>query len=312
MEIFKHSIGGVFSMVLILGAFGMEGCRSDLAALLPEEIKGWKVAQEDRIYDRDTLYDYIDGGAELYLSYGFKRVVSRTYSTSGRPDVVVDLFDMGTSQEAFGVFSHGMETVDDMFGQGSLYTEGMLLFWKDRFFVSILAFPETPESKRAVLELSRTIETAIPEEGPLPEILALLPQQGLVRESIRYFHHHVWLNSHYFIADQNILHIDERTDAVLARYGEPEKRCLLLLVNYRNEHDAQRAYEDFATHYLPELSQDRIVQIEDGTWTACQRTGALLALVFNASTKDRASRLMQAVQDNLGTGERPIEEEKYP
>jgi len=280
----------------------------DPGSLLPDEIEGWKVAGEDRVYDRDTLYEYIDGGAELYLSYGFEQVVSRTYVRSGQPDIVVDLFDMGRSRDAFGVFSHGMETADDTFGQGSQYTAGMMLFWKDRFFVSILAYPETAESKDAVFDLSRAIEAAIPEAGPLPEILAVLPEGGLVRESVRYFRHHAWLNTYCFIADQNVLHLGGEVDAVLARYGE-ENRSVLLLLSYRAEQDAQRAYEDFATYYQPKLSEEQVVQIEDGTWAACERNGALLAVVLQAPTEDRALQLMQAVHGNVGNWKRPTEEE---
>lgn len=285
---------------------------SDLTALLPDIIEGWKVTAKDQIYNRDNLYDYIDGGAELYLSYGFKRVINRTYSKSGQPDIVVDIFDMGTSQNTFGVFSHSRETVDKTFGQGSQCAEGLLLFWKDRYYVSLLAHPETVESKRAIFDLARKIEMAIAKEGPLPEILTLLPQQSLVRESIRYFHHYVWLNSHYFVADRNILHINENTDALLAKYGERGKRYLLLLVQYEKDKDAKHAYNDFVKYYLPELSKEWVVKIEDGTWTACQLTGNLLIVVFNTPVKDKAVQLIKTVQKNVRSGKKPLSVKEKP
>lgn len=299
MDIFKHIVVGIFFLSLITGVFGMEGCRSNPGASLPDEIGGWKVAGEDRVYDRDTLYEYIDGGAELYLSYGFERVVSRTYVRSDQPDILVDVFDMGRSWDAFGVFSHGMEMVDETLGQGSQYTAGMMLFWKDRFFLSILAYPETAESKEAVFDLSRAVEAAIPEAGSLPEIMAFLPEGGLVRESVRYFRHHAWLNTYCFIADQNVLHLGDEVDAVLAKYGE-ESRSVLLLLSYRAEQDARRAYEDFVAYYQPDLSEKRAVQVEDGTWTAGEQIGVFVAVALRASSEDRVLRLMQAVRNELG------------
>ena len=125
-------------MLSIFGAISMGDDESDLTLLLPDNIEGWKVATNDQIYNSKNLYDYIDGGAELYLSYGFRRVISRRYSKIEQPDIIVDLFDMRTSQNAFGVFSHARETVDNTFGQGSQYTEGLLLFWKDYYYISIL------------------------------------------------------------------------------------------------------------------------------------------------------------------------------
>jgi hypothetical protein len=296
MNLFSYIMGIFFLLVVLLGAFSMGEARLDLALLLPGAVKDWKVVAKDQIYNRDNLYDYIDGGAELYLSYGFKKVINRTYARPGQPDMVADLFDMETSQNAYGVFTHARETVDDTFGQGSQYAEGLLLFWKDRYYVSILTIPETIESKKAIFDLARKIETAIAKEGPLPDILNLLPKQSLVEESIRYFRHYVWLNSHYFVADQNILHINENTDALLAKYGEGKKRYLLLLVKYRKDKDAKRAYSDFVKYYLPELSKGPAVQIEDGTWTACQLAGDLLIIVFNAPLRNKALQMIEAVQ----------------
>ena len=286
-------------MVTLPGGLSMGKGTSDLALLLPDTLQGWKVSREDARYSRDTLYDYIDGGAELYLSYGFKKVVNRTYVKANQPDMVVDIFDMDTSQNAYGVFSHSMETVETTFGQGSQSSEGLVLFWKGQYYISIMAYPETAESKKALFDLARKIDGAIAEEGPLPAILNLLPQRSLARESIRSFHHYAWLNSHYFVADQNILQIDDTTDALLAKYGEGKNRSLLLLVQYRDDKAAQRAYKNFVKQYLPELSQKTSVQIEDGTWTACHLEGSLLIAVFNAPKEDGAVLLIKRVEKRL-------------
>ncbi len=291
---------GVFLIiVLTLGALIMDEAKADLTALLPVNIDGWKVSAKDQIYNRDNLYDYINGGAELYLSFGFKNVISRTYSKSGQPNIIVDIFDMVTSRDAFGVFSISRETVDKTFGQGSQYTEGLLLFWKNNYYVSILSSPETAESKKAVFNLARKIEASVPEEGPLPQIVALLPNQSLVRESIRYFRHYIWLNSLYFISSENILHISDKTDAVLAKYGKKGERYILLILKYRNNADAKLGYNDFVKYYLPELSGKSAVKIEDNTWTGSQIKGDFLIIVFNAPTEYKALNLMEAVQKNI-------------
>ena len=272
---------------------------SDLTVSLPATIEDWKISAKDQIYNRENLYKYINGGAELYISYGFKKVINRTYSKREQPDIVVDLFDMGTSHNAFGVFSHSRETIDNTFGQGSQYTQGQLLFWKNHFFVSILASPETVESKKAVFNIAGKIEKSIKGKGPLPEILTYLPQRSLVRESIRYFHHYIWLNSHYFVSDQNILHVNENTDALLVKYGERMKRYILLLVKYKNDKDAGVAYNDFIENYMPRLSGEDVIQIEDGTWTACHLAGNYLIIVFNAPVKEKAVHLIEAVKKKI-------------
>jgi hypothetical protein len=284
-----------------IGGLSMVESAPDFPIRLPDSVSGWTKG-EDTVYTRETIYKYIDGGAELFLSYGFSSDLSRTYTRKGAPDIVVDIFDMGASKNAFGIFSHSRETIDQAFGQGSQYTKGLLLFWKDKYYVSVLASPETEESKAAVFELARQIDDAIPAKGPLPEILELLPTTALVEESIRYFHHYVWLNSHYFVADENILHIDEKTDAVLAKYKTGDKRSLLLIVEYPDESAALLARSDFVEHYLPEMAREPVVRIEDSTWTGCRLVGKVLAAVFNAPTKETATELLTKVEDKVASG----------
>jgi len=67
-------------------------------------------------------------------------------------------------------------------------------------------------------------------------------------------------------------------------------------VKYSSDKDAKHAYDDFAKYYLPELSKEPAVKIEDGTWTACRLIQDLLIIVFNAPVKDNALRLIEAVK----------------
>jgi hypothetical protein len=299
MKAAQYIIGVITAKLLLFATFSPNEAASGLALLLPDNIEGWIITENDHIYNPETLYDYIDGGAEFYLSYGFNEVLSRRYTKHEQPDIVVDIFDMGTSYNAFGTFSHARETMDSTFGQGSEIAQGQILFWKDRYFVSILTFPETVESEKAIYQLARKIETAIKGVGPLPKILDLLPQKSLVQESIRYFHHYIWLNSYYYVADQNILHIDDKTDALLAKYGEKNERSLFLLVQYQKSEEAAAALGDFVQYYMPEHSGEFVLQIEDGTWTACQMSENFLLIVFNASTKGGAMQLIELALERI-------------
>ena len=53
-----------------------------------------------------ALYDYINGGADVYFDFGFKTCHARTYSSSSHKesDIVVNVYDMGKKLHAFGVF----------------------------------------------------------------------------------------------------------------------------------------------------------------------------------------------------------------
>jgi hypothetical protein len=254
---------------------------AEFAKVLPEKVDRWNRVEPPATYSPKTLSDYIDGGAELYLSYNFKASLAVKYADASQNEITVDIFDMGSSSDAFGVFAHTRETIAKDLGQGSEYASGLLTFWKGRFYVSILAYPETPASKNAVTVLGRAIEGAIKEEGPLPPILALLPPENLQPETVRYFHHSVWLNSFTFVSNENVLAIEADTPAALAKYRTSGSSLFLLLVQYPDAARAEAAARQFDKEILGG-AKDGVRLMEGGRWSGLQRRGALLGIVLKA------------------------------
>jgi hypothetical protein len=258
---------------------------AELVDALPPTIEGWSKAGDAEVYDPKTLFQYINGGAELYISFDFKTLAAVRYGKGEDLEITVDVFDMGSSHNAFGVFSHGRESTGGKVGQGSEYASGLLHFWKDRFYVSVMAYPESAETRKVVEAIAIGIAAAIPEKGEIPPVVSRLPAQDLVPESVRYFHHHTWLNRHYFVADTNILRIGRRTESVLARYTGSAGSYLVLLVEYPDARQARQAELSFLRTYLPE-AVNGLAQLEDGRWTGVTRTGDSLVVVLDAAASD--------------------------
>ena len=297
-NLFKHLIVIIVIVILVIatqpqGRPLLAADISNLKELLDHIETGTWVKTDEAFYNRETLYDYINGGAELYLSYGFQALINHTYQKDGQPDIVLDIFDMGSSHNAFGVFTHSREEIANDFGQGSQYTAGLLLFWKDRYYISILASPETPESRAAVYDIAGKIDSRIEKRGELPKLLKRLPAEHLVEASVRYFKHHIWQNSYFFITEENIFHIGEQTDAVLAKYQD---LGILLLIEYSSEEDAKKALQSFNQSYLPENRGGEIIQIEDGSWTSARVSDRILKAVFNAPSKSAVQTLIEAIR----------------
>jgi hypothetical protein len=266
-----------------------------LTGLLPETINGWKLSEQKLIGTHDDLYDYIDGGAELYISYNFSSVVSNTYSSGDEPEVMVEIFDMVEPKNAFGVFSHTRYKEEENYGQGSQYITGALFFWKSRYYISIMTPEETPASKALLFSLAEWIDKAIKETGEKPEILQKLPAEGLDADSVLYFHHYIWLNSFYYISGDNILNIDDSVDAALAKYGPKDKRYYLLMVVYPSDDKATTAYNNFTEHYFPEAEKTNVGKLEDSTWFGCRRINNSIAAVFNAHEKSEVQELLDKI-----------------
>lgn len=276
----------------------MSRCHFNPLSELPPKIHGWEKVEE-RTYHSENLFDYIDGGAELYLSYGFKQLHKRTYVREGQPEIIVDIFDMGSSANAFGVFSHSREEVNDDFGQGSEYHGGFLRFWKNRYYISILGTPVTGEAEKTIFALGRTIEAAITEKGPLPEIINLLPPSNLIAESVRYFHHHVWINTYYYIADENILQIDRNTEVLLAEYRFGKSNSFLLIARYPDSESSRSAYQNFTKEYFSDADREGGIRDEKGAWSFSRLYGKTVVAVFQTKTRQGALTLMHRVRKRI-------------
>ena len=94
--------------------------------ILPSEVGGWKWDGKDMKYNSRTLFDYIDGAAELYLAYGFQNLVVRRFEKPGQPSIMAELYEMATSEDAYGVFSFEHQDEPVGIGQGSEFGGGLL------------------------------------------------------------------------------------------------------------------------------------------------------------------------------------------
>jgi hypothetical protein len=69
-----------------------------------------------------------------------------------------------------------------------------------------------------------------------------------------------------------------------------------LIVHYPDPDKSKSAYHDFEKYFLPELAQGPVAQIEDGTWSGSLRFDEVLAVVFNAASRETALKLLESVQ----------------
>lgn len=73
------------------------------AKLLADPLPGHpKPQSEASFYKPDTLYQYSDGGADVYLLFDFQVLLHQDFK-AGAADVTADVYDMGKPEDAFGI-----------------------------------------------------------------------------------------------------------------------------------------------------------------------------------------------------------------
>jgi len=291
--------------ILVLLAMLLSQCRGgtmkDLQSAIPEDIRGWTSEGEDALYDRETLYDYMNGGAEVYLAFDLRDVFARRYSGEGTDEIVLDIYRMGSSAEAFGVFSCDREDPTARIGQASEYGYGLLRFWQGDCFVSIVASGDHEVAEEAILELGKAVAGALGPDGPGPELLGILPAEDLIPDRISYFHSNINLNNRFFIASENILNLTGDTNCVFAEFeSEGQGTIKLLIVEYPDENLARAALTSFIDAYLPESSGSGLARMEDGQWTQALIEGTCVSIVFDSPDSATALNLHSSIQFDQG------------
>jgi len=262
---------------------------------LPDAAGGWTAGSAPAVYDPETIYDYIDGHAEVYRAYGFKRCVSRRFTgPAGESDVVADVFELASPDDAYGMFTHDRDGEPAGIGNDSLVRYGWLSFWKGPYFVSVVAEGDTERSRAAVLELGRTIAAALPAGGQIPPIVLALPARHLDRRSVRFLRHAQILNTHVFVSDENVFALAPDTAAALGAYTRGADRGYLLLVDYPGAERAGAAADSARRAWLGGATGDVPVPLKDKSWAAMRVDLRRLTAVLGATSAGFARELLNS------------------
>jgi len=272
--------------------------QSLMQPLLPLSIHQWKAFGESRPYAGQEIFGYMDGAGEVYRAYDYRELLTQRYVHPSQGEILAEIFDMGSSRNAFGVFTYmqGRGPAVEI-GQDGEYKNGLLCFWRGKYFVCVMTDNENEPAREAILELGVKVSEAIGQDGEKPEILHSLPKGRYLPNSLRYFRGKDILNTHYYLGEGNLLCLNEETEGVLVRLNED--RSYLLLVAYPDTEKADSACSTFVAGYMPDGANEGIVEKKPGKWTACVAEKRYVAVVFDVPDRERAVHSLESLKGRL-------------
>jgi len=186
---------GYYCLIVLSVLIVMCTCRSVSSAEVPVESlipkedipQGWALIQGPQVYTEKTLFEHINGQAELFFKYGFQKSAFAIYQNrrNQKYQIEVDIYDMGNVLHAFGVFSR-FRNQDRPVGIGldSYLDNHSLTLYKGKYFVMLYA----TESDSSVLkEWAMTISLKILDPSLSPKEIGYFPKEGLKPGSIQYY-----------------------------------------------------------------------------------------------------------------------------
>jgi hypothetical protein len=164
------------------------GVSSPMMRLLPEKAGEWTRTAAPQRYGPDDLWEYIDGGADQYVSYGFQEVVAAKYSNAAGATATVDIYRMDEPVGAFGIYAQEISpnATPVRIGVEGQASADSTRFWAASYYVKLFSTPLDKSSKGASVALGAAIAGGLGDAGAPPRQLAIFPATGLVAGSIRY------------------------------------------------------------------------------------------------------------------------------
>lgn len=131
-------------------------------------------------------------------------------------------------------------------------------------------------------------------------VLAALPAEGLDKASVLVFREQKALDAHYFLADETVLGLHGKAEAVFARYLTGAGEALLLVVAYPSEEESRRIYERFGRHFFSGKFDPKgprfLERIETGDYAAAARTSRVLIVVMEAPDRTSCEDLLRRAE----------------
>jgi hypothetical protein len=240
----KHHIltKTIITLFLLSGLEIFTACASnsfksrEIETLLPSdtEISPWRKNEPPAIFRKDRLFEYINGGAEIYFEYGFHQAVTQEY-VRGDNSIIVEIYEMNDSDAAFGIYSiqrdYKMPALK--IGSDGTQSDNHAAFWQDRYVVVVLeSIPDTV-SKEVLNRLAQKISLQIGKTSELPKLVEHLPKNNMVPRSQGFVNGILGLNSQYYLAQENVFELgSENIEGAFATYRINSEEAHLLIVQY--------------------------------------------------------------------------------
>ncbi len=155
-------------LIVACGGKNQQSAGTNTIDLLPGNIDSLGITRisEPRLYVGDSLWEYIDGGAELYHAHNFVDVATADYICDSI-ELTIDIYSFENSDDAFGLYSvlRPPEASIVNIGIEGFVTINTLDFVKGRYLVRLVGFDESRKTRDAIDKFAPVLNNLVPESA---------------------------------------------------------------------------------------------------------------------------------------------------
>lgn len=150
----------------------------------PPQIEGWEQDGEVEVFNRDNLFNHINGASEFYFSYNFQKLWVVRYS-KGDAEISLEVYDHGDPVHAYGIYSMERPPESDVkkIGAQGYNEETILNFVADRYYVKMHSYHEPNAGSGVLLNMAEDLTTQLSDQTELPQMVKAFPDSNRVKNS---------------------------------------------------------------------------------------------------------------------------------
>lgn len=268
----------------------------------PASIRPWKADGPLKTYRGENLYEYINGGAEIFYEYGFIQLAAQTYRLDDR-SITVEIYEMEHPKAAFGIYSvqRNPEMPPLEVGDAGTGSETMVSFCRERFYVLIASGVPDNGAGKAMVRMARAVSRRIGKSSNPPVLIQVLPEPFLISGSEGYVAGLLGLNTRLYLGNSNILGLNGRTvEGVFAEYRNEAHRAEVMAVSYPDASRAARAFNAaarfFRERYKVIDKKDSVFSDEKNGYYRLLSAGKLLYIIGGSDSVDFMKEIAASIR----------------
>jgi len=185
----RYLANGLLFVYLISGLVRpLWASNSDRKTFTFPEVTGWRQSGEIQTFIPKTLFEYINGAADLYLAYDFQELKVAEYSNERKASVILEVYRHKTPIHAFGIYSQ--ERLSDAnfldIGVQAYIENNVLNFLNGSYYVKINSYNTGAEDQEILIVFAKKVSENLGEKGTLPSILSSFPEEGKKKNSEKF------------------------------------------------------------------------------------------------------------------------------
>jgi hypothetical protein len=253
---------------------------------------GWVKAEKPGLFKKVDLFNYVDGGAELFLEFGFDTLVVQGYIKDFM-ELTLEVYQMESPESALGVYllKSGKETPVKGLSARNTGDKFQITALRDRWFIHVNNPDGLPDAVPAMTVLAQKLAAALPE-GPRVTLLDALPASGIIKGSERLFRGPYALQSLYTLGPTDILQQNRTIFGIAADYmTEKGEYYTRILVPYPDSAAAKEAFRylvqnlDSYLEVVDSYGQGFIFHDFQNKYGQAELKGTWIEVLVNLTTK---------------------------